>query len=172
MGNFHNYELDCDFCILEEESNNEDDDEIKFSIKIPKGISEAYYNFRINFYNEENIILYHLNSVRNHHYCEISKTNPCYYLAFIENYNDIDNLTFLAQNGQNVIINLKKFNNGEKEQDIYTKIKKGEITQYDITSKHYLEFTNVKDSNGYYILLVLNSDEENKFKLSLKPFSK
>ena len=167
MGNFHNYELDCDFCILEEESNNEDDDEIKFSIKIPKGISEAYYNFRINFYNEENIILYHLNSVRNHHYCEISKTNPCYYLAFIENYNDIDNLTFLAQNGQNVIINLKKFNNGEKEQDIYTKIKKGEITQYDITSKHYLEFTNVKDSNGYYILLVLNSDDENKLKVNL-----
>ena len=167
ISEYYNYELDCNFCKFQEENRTED--EIIFSIKLKEDVEvdfDVYYNFRINFYNNEKVTLYHLNSLRNHHYCEINEENPCYYLVHIEQYNEIKYLQFLVQNIQNAKIFLKRFKNDEKEEDIYQKIVDGTIDSYDKNSSgNYLNFTN--DCQECNILLKITSDNEINAKVNI-----
>ena len=166
IGKYYNYELECNFCEFKEENHN--GDKIIFSIKLKeeKEINfDVYYNFRINFYDNENVILYHLNSVRNHHYCELNKTKPCYYLVHIEQYNAINNLQFLVQNIQNVTIFLKSIKKGESEKDIYQKIVDNKINFNFKEPRNYLNIKN--DYKGCKILLKITSNNEINTKVNL-----
>ena len=174
FGKYYNYELDCNFCEI---TNNQIiEDEIKFNIKLnpPQKINfEVYYNLRINLHDNESIILYHLDSVRNHHFCEINVTKPCYYLSYIEGYGyyDIKNLQFLVQNIQNVDINLKIFDEKKTEEQIYSLIEENNIGDFDKSTKdsdlkNYLKIE-FGCNGGCYALLKINSTKINNMKVNL-----
>ena len=165
ISKYYNYELDCSFCEFKEEIQTED--EIKFSIKLKEEQNidfDIYYNFRINFHDNENVILYHLNSLRNHHYCEINDTNPCYYLVYIEEYNNKTNLQFFVQNIQNSKIYLKKYEN-QTEEEIYKEIVDNKINDYDGVQENYLNYE--IDCKECYLLLTIISNNQNKIKVNL-----
>ena len=112
--------------------------------------------------------MYHLNSIRNHHYCEINAKKPCYYLLFIEDYNELDNLQFLVQNIQNAEINYKIFDKTKTEEEIYKEIVDDKIDDYTLNLKNYLNIKNDnKMYNGCYILLKITSNIENNIKVNL-----
>ena len=169
ISKYYNYELDCYFCdfIEEEQTNNE----IKFTIRLkdPQEINfDIYYNFRINFYDNENVVLYHLNSVRNHHYCQINAINPCYYLTFIEDYKEFDNLQFLVQNIQKVEIYFSIYNSNKTEKEIYKEIVNDTIAFDSLNQKNYLIINNDKIKyNGSYILLKVTANNENNIAVNL-----
>ena len=169
ISKYYNYELDCYLCEFIEEEQTED--EIKFKIKLKdtqKINFDVYYNFRINFYDNENVVLYHLNSVRNHHYCQLNAIKPCYYLTFIEEYNELANLQFLVQNIQKAEINYTSYNNDKTEKEIYDEIVEDTINYERLNRKNYLNIKNEDGNyNGCYILLKVTANNENNISLNL-----
>ena len=167
ISKYYNYELDCNLCEIKEESPTEDENELKFSIKLKEEQNkdfDVYYNFRINFHDNEKIILYHLDSLRNHRYCEINDSNPCYYLTYIEKYNSITNLQFFVQNIKNSEIHLKKYCN-KTEEEIYKEIVDNEMIEYDNISDNYLNIEN--EYKECYLLLKITSNNKNNMKVNL-----
>ena len=168
-GLYYNSELDCDYC--EMNCTDVDNEKMNCSIILKEGKEKTDYNFRINFYNNTNeTILYHLNSIRNHHYCEINIDKPCYYLVNINKNNKITNLKFLVQNYENAIIYLKQYDNKESEESIYNEIYNNKIIYTKDTSdsniKNYLEYV-IKGSYEGNILIKVVSNNKNKMRINL-----
>jgi hypothetical protein len=165
-------ELNCDFCKIyyDDKGINEN----KFRIELMDNIEKADYNFKIFFYeNDYELNIFHINSLRNHHLCEINDANPCYYLAYIEKYNEVNNLQFFVQNNENVIIYLKKISKEYTEENIYDEIYKDAIT-YDIDTsnnnvKNYFRYPISEEfiEDEYYILIKVESYLGKKMKINL-----
>ena len=121
-------ELNCDFCELnikekKDEVWKNEIKEVVYSINLTENVAQSDYYFKIYFHDRDTKLnLYYLNSFRNHHFCEAKVDNHCYYLTYIEKYNNVNKLQFLVQNNENVAIYIKLIDKNYTFEKIYSEL--------------------------------------------------
>jgi hypothetical protein len=142
-------ELNCDFCELNIKEKKvevwkNEIKEVVYSINLTENAAQSDYYFKIYFHDRDTKLnLYYLNSFRNHHFCEAKVDNHCYYLTYIEKYNNVNKLQFLVQNNENVAIYIKLIDKNYTFEKIYSELNDNNNYIYNTENnpiKNYLEY--------------------------------
>ena len=171
-------ELNCDFCELnikekKDEVWKNEIKEVVYSINLTENVAQSDYYFKIYFHDRDTKLnLYYLNSFRNHHFCEAKVDNHCYYLTYIEKYNNVNKLQFLVQNNENVAIYIKLIDKNYTFEKIYSELNDNNNYIYNTENnpiKNYLEYKRKEgeEEKEYYILLKVKSNSESNSKINL-----